>query len=65
VALLVALPALFGIWLGLSIAGTVLVGLGYGFFAPWIASFEAFRHDDDDDDDDEFKTLYHCVVVSC
>lgn len=58
VALLVALPALFGIWLGLSIAGTVLVGLGYGFFAPWIASFEAFRHDDDD----EFKTLYHCVV---
>lgn len=59
-ALLLALPTLFGIWLGLSIAGTVLVGLGYGFFTPWFASFEAFRHGDD-----ESKTLYHCVVVSC
>ncbi|KAJ6288634.1 hypothetical protein OIU76_024589 [Salix suchowensis] len=57
VALLLALPTLFGIWLGLSIAGTVLVGLGYGFFTPWFASFEAFRHGED-----ESKTLYHCVV---
>ncbi|KAF9678479.1 hypothetical protein SADUNF_Sadunf07G0039200 [Salix dunnii] len=57
VALLLALPTLFGLWLGLSIAGTVLVGLGYGFFTPWFASFEAFRHGDDDS-----KTLYHCVV---
>ncbi|CAK7337650.1 unnamed protein product [Dovyalis caffra] len=56
VALLLALPALFGIWLGLSIAGTVLVGLGYGFFTPWISSFEAFRHDD------ESNKFFHCVV---
>ncbi|KAJ8546150.1 hypothetical protein K7X08_018733 [Anisodus acutangulus] len=33
VAFLFALPALFGIWLGLSIAS--IVGIGYGFFAPW------------------------------
>lgn len=58
VALLLALPALFGIWLCLSIAGTVLVGVGYGFFTPWISSFEAFRYDN------ESNTLYHCAVVS-
>ncbi|XP_021897634.1 uncharacterized membrane protein At3g27390 isoform X1 [Carica papaya] len=56
VAILFALPALFGIWLGLSIAGNVLVGIGYGFFTPWISTFEAFRHDN------ESKKIFHCVV---
>nr|XP_027078039.1 uncharacterized membrane protein At3g27390-like isoform X1 [Coffea arabica] len=56
VAFFLALPALFGIWLGLSIAGTVLVGVGYGFFTPWVSAFEAFRHDD------ESKKFFHCVV---
>ncbi|XP_052204159.1 uncharacterized membrane protein At3g27390 [Diospyros lotus] len=51
-----ALPALLGIWLGLSIAGSVLVGVGYGFFTPWISSFEAFRHDDDS------NKFFHCIV---
>ncbi|KAJ4752880.1 transmembrane protein [Rhynchospora pubera] len=43
VALLLALPVLFGLWLGLGIFGSILVGLGYGFFTPWISTFEAFR----------------------
>lgn len=53
-----ALPALFGIWLGLSIVTSVLVGVGYGFFTPWVSSFEAFRQDDDS------KKFFHCIVVN-
>ncbi|KAF2579974.1 hypothetical protein F2Q68_00006068 [Brassica cretica] len=55
-AILVALPALFGIWLGLSIAINVLVGIGYGFFTPWISAFEAFRQDT------ESNKFFHCLV---
>ncbi|KAG6666265.1 uncharacterized membrane protein At3g27390 isoform X2 [Carya illinoinensis] len=56
VALLAALPALFGLWLGLSIVGSVLVGVGYGFFTPWVSTFEAFRQDN------ESKKFLHCIV---
>ncbi|XP_038691651.1 uncharacterized membrane protein At3g27390-like isoform X2 [Tripterygium wilfordii] len=56
VAILLALPALFGIWLGLSIVGSVIAGVGYGFFNPWVASFEAFRHEN------ESKRFIHCIV---
>ncbi|KAM3397191.1 hypothetical protein P3S68_000703 [Capsicum galapagoense] len=56
VALLFALPALFGIWLGLSIVVSVLSEVGYGFFAPWVSAFETFRHDD------EFNKFVHCIV---
>ncbi|MQM04414.1 hypothetical protein Taro_037211 [Colocasia esculenta] len=42
---LLALPIVFGLWLALGIVGSVLVGLGYGFFAPWVSTFEAFRQD--------------------
>ncbi|KAL2551994.1 hypothetical protein Fot_05613 [Forsythia ovata] len=56
VAVLFGLPALFGIWLALSIAGSVLVGVGYGFFTPWVSAFEAFRLDN------ESKKFFHCIV---
>jgi len=56
IAFLFALPALFAIWLGLSIAGSVLLGVGYGFFSPWVSAFEAFRQED------ESKKFFHCLV---
>ncbi|XVF59438.1 hypothetical protein PTKIN_Ptkin07bG0276000 [Pterospermum kingtungense] len=56
VAILIALPALFGIWLALSIAGSVIVGIGYGFFTPWVSAFEAFRHEN------ESHRFLHCLV---
>lgn len=55
-AILLGLPGLFGLWLSLSIAGTILLGFGYGFFTPWVSTFEAFRHED------ESKKFYHCIV---
>lgn len=58
VAFLFALPVLFAIWLGLSIAGSVLLGVGYGFFSPWVSAFEAFRQED------ESKKFFHCLVVT-
>jgi hypothetical protein len=54
---LIALPVLFGLWLGLGIFGSALVALGYGFFTPWIATFEAFRQES------ESKKFVHGVVV--
>ncbi|XP_022853975.1 uncharacterized membrane protein At3g27390-like isoform X1 [Olea europaea var. sylvestris] len=56
VAIFFGLPVLFGIWLALSIAGSVLVGVGYGFFTPWVSAFEAFRLDN------ESKKFFHCIV---
>jgi hypothetical protein len=58
VAILVGLPVLFGIWLGLSIAGSFLVGVGYGFFTPWVSAFEAFRQEN------ESNKFLHCIVVN-
>lgn len=57
VAVLIGLPVLFGLWLGLGVAGSVLVAIGYGFFTPWVSTFEAFRYDN------ESKKFMHCIVV--
>ncbi|XP_047064217.1 uncharacterized membrane protein At3g27390-like [Lolium rigidum] len=48
-ALAIALPVLFGLWLGLGIFGSALVALGYGFSTPWISTFEAFRQESESD----------------
>ena len=58
VTVLLTLPALFGLWLGVGMAGIVIVGLGYGFFTPWVSTFEAFRHNEN-----ESKKFLHCIVV--
>ncbi|KAL8044477.1 hypothetical protein ABFX02_08G047900 [Erythranthe guttata] len=55
VAILLGLPALLALWLALSIAISGLVAIGYGFFTPWVSSFEAFRLEH------ESKFL-HCIV---
>jgi len=56
-AVLLALPVLFGLWLGLGIFGSALAALGYGFFTPWISTFEAFRQES------EAKKFVHGIVV--
>ncbi|KAL8151954.1 hypothetical protein V2J09_021762 [Rumex salicifolius] len=56
IVILIALPAISALWLALSITGSVLVGVGYGFFTPWVSAFEAFRNDN------EFKKYLHCIV---
>uniref|UniRef100_A0A803KSD4 Uncharacterized protein n=1 Tax=Chenopodium quinoa TaxID=63459 RepID=A0A803KSD4_CHEQI len=56
IAILLGLPALAAIWLALSIAGSVIVGVGYGFFTPWVSAFEAFRQET------ESNKFLHCIV---
>ncbi|XP_010666634.2 uncharacterized membrane protein At3g27390 isoform X1 [Beta vulgaris subsp. vulgaris] len=56
ISILLGLPALAALWLALSIAGSVVVGVGYGFFTPWVSAFEAFRQEN------ESKKYIHCVV---
>uniref|UniRef100_A0ACD5V871 Uncharacterized protein n=1 Tax=Avena sativa TaxID=4498 RepID=A0ACD5V871_AVESA len=55
-AVAIALPVLFGLWLGLGIFGSALVAVGYGFFTPWISTFEAFRQES------ETKKFVHGIV---
>ncbi|CAA6664976.1 unnamed protein product [Spirodela intermedia] len=60
VVLLFTLPIVFMLWLALGIVGSVLVGLGYGFVAPWMATFDAFRLEG------ERNKFVHCIVIlSC
>ncbi|KAH7576588.1 hypothetical protein JRO89_XS01G0114200 [Xanthoceras sorbifolium] len=55
--MLVALPVPLILWPIVGIAGSVLGGIGYGFFAPLIATFEAVGENVAD-------KCYHCFVVS-
>ncbi|KAK8952437.1 hypothetical protein KSP39_PZI003081 [Platanthera zijinensis] len=55
-AITFTLPILFSLWVALSIFGSVLVGIGYGFFTPWVSTFEAFRHKT------EAKKFIHSIV---
>ncbi|ONK60796.1 uncharacterized protein A4U43_C08F22700 [Asparagus officinalis] len=55
-AVLFALPVLFVLWLALGIFGSIIVGIGYGFFTPWISTFEAFRQNS------EAKKFFHSIV---
>lgn len=55
-AITFTLPIFFSLWLALSIFGSVLVGIGYGFFTPWVSTFEAFRHNT------EVEKFVHSIV---
>ncbi|XP_042381890.1 uncharacterized membrane protein At3g27390-like [Zingiber officinale] len=55
-AFLFVLPVFLGLWLAIAISGSVLVGIGYGFFTPWLSTFEAFR------EDNETKIIFRFVV---
>nr|GMD35309.1 uncharacterized membrane protein At3g27390 isoform X2 [Ipomoea batatas] len=56
-AVLVLLPLPLILWPIIAILGSLLGGLGYGFFAPLIATFEAVGEGVTD-------AFYHCFVVS-
>lgn len=54
---LVALPLPLILWPVVGIVGSVLGGVGYGFFAPLFATFEAVGENVAD-------KWFHCFVVS-
>lgn len=56
-AVIIALPVPLILWPAIGISGSVLGGIGYGFFAPLIATFEAVGKNATD-------KCYHCFVVS-
>lgn len=53
----VVLPFPLLLWPALGILGSLLVGIGYGFFAPLIATFEAAG-------EQVVEKFYHCFAVS-
>ncbi|XP_060188174.1 uncharacterized membrane protein At3g27390 [Lycium barbarum] len=58
IALLVSLPVPLIIWPLIAIIGSVLGGIGYGFFAPLIATFEAIG-------ENITCKVYHCFLDGC
>lgn len=57
ILILIILPVPLVLWPVFSIPGSFLVGTGYGFFAPLVATFEAVGESVTD-------KLYHCFAVS-
>ncbi|PHU11947.1 hypothetical protein BC332_18877 [Capsicum chinense] len=58
ISLLVSLPVPLILWPILAIIGSVLGGIGYGFFAPLIATFEAIG-------ENITCKIYHCFADGC
>lgn len=57
ILVLVSLPVPLVLWPIFGIVGSLLGGVGYGFFAPLLATFEAVG-------ENVTKKFYHCFVVS-
>ncbi|PKA49174.1 putative membrane protein [Apostasia shenzhenica] len=55
---LIGLPMLFFLWPLVGILGSMLVGIGYGYFTPLIATFEAVG-------EQVIDKLYHCFIDGC
>ncbi|XP_016487134.2 putative membrane protein At3g27390 isoform X1 [Nicotiana tabacum] len=58
IALLVSLPFPLILWPIIAIIGSLLGGIGYGFFAPLIATFEAIG-------ENITLKIFHCFVDGC
>ena len=56
VVLALLLPVAFVLLLVFGISGSVLVSLGYGFFTPLVATFEAVREGRE-------NKFHHCFMV--
>lgn len=58
IVVLLLLPLPLVVWPVIGIIGSVLGGIGYGFFNPLMATFEAVGESVKD-------KFYHCFLVSC
>ncbi|CAK9167172.1 unnamed protein product [Ilex paraguariensis] len=58
ILLLVSLPVPLDLWPIMTVTGSLLGGIGYGFFAPLLATFEAVGENVTD-------KLFHCFVDGC
>lgn len=58
IVVLVSLIVPLGLWPVVAVAGSILGGIGYGVFAPLIATFQAAGQN-------AIDKCYHCFAVSC
>ncbi|XP_020599935.1 uncharacterized membrane protein At3g27390 isoform X2 [Phalaenopsis equestris] len=57
-SILLCLPVPLLLWPVIGIFGCILIGVGYGYFVPLIATFEAVG-------EDTIDRLYHCFMDGC